>query len=191
MRTIDLARNRAITDAVVLSGDEDIRIGVQIAQSFGVRVHLLGIVPSRGSQSIQLLQESDTTTEWDRATVNKFLSIKAPVTATFGTAVGATVAPAVQTAAAVANATASTSGPTNSLLPLQPPTAGQLDKVAADLFSTLDSADVTALHTYLESQHGIPREFDGKLLARGRDAVGRDLDSQEKKYIRAKFRGLG
>jgi uncharacterized LabA/DUF88 family protein len=52
---IDLARNRAINDAVVLSGDEDIRIGVQIAQSFGVRVHLIGIIPSRGSQSIQLL----------------------------------------------------------------------------------------------------------------------------------------
>jgi uncharacterized LabA/DUF88 family protein len=60
---IDLARNHAITDALVLSGDEDIRIGVQIAQSFGVRVHLVGIIPSRGSQSIQLLQESDTTTE--------------------------------------------------------------------------------------------------------------------------------
>jgi uncharacterized LabA/DUF88 family protein len=48
---IDLARNHAITDSVILSGDEDIRIGVQIAQSFGVRVHLIGIVPSRGSQS--------------------------------------------------------------------------------------------------------------------------------------------
>ena len=29
---IELARNHAITDALVLSGDEDIRIGVQIAQ---------------------------------------------------------------------------------------------------------------------------------------------------------------
>src|SRR5438876_2610209 len=64
----------------MLSGDEDIRIGFQIAQSFGVRVHLVGIVPSRGSQSVQLLRESDTTTEWDAVTVSKFLSIKAPVT---------------------------------------------------------------------------------------------------------------
>jgi NYN domain len=83
---IDLARNRAITDAVMLSGDEDIRIGVQIAQSFGVRVHLVGIAPSRGSQSVQLLRESDTTTEWDAATVSKFLSIKAPAAAALAVA---------------------------------------------------------------------------------------------------------
>lgn len=43
---IELARLGAITDAVLMSGDEDVRIGVQIAQTFGVRVHLLGITPS-------------------------------------------------------------------------------------------------------------------------------------------------
>jgi len=73
---IELARNRAITDAVLLSGDEDVRIGVQIAQCFGVRVHLLGIVPSRGSQSQQLLREADTTAEWDAGTVATFLALR-------------------------------------------------------------------------------------------------------------------
>ena len=43
---IELARNHAITDALLLSGDEDVRIGVQIAQTYGVRVHLLGIQPA-------------------------------------------------------------------------------------------------------------------------------------------------
>lgn len=72
---IDLARNRAITDAVLLSGDEDVRIGVQIAQSFGVRVHLLGIAPSRGSQSLQLIYEADTTDEFTYEDVDAFMSI--------------------------------------------------------------------------------------------------------------------
>ena len=35
---VELSRNGAICDAVLLGGDEDLRIGVQIAQSFGVRV---------------------------------------------------------------------------------------------------------------------------------------------------------
>lgn len=70
---IELARNRAMSDAILMSGDEDVRIGVQIAQSFGVRVHLLGIQPSRGSQSLQLLQEADTTTEWGADVVARFL----------------------------------------------------------------------------------------------------------------------
>lgn len=36
---ITLARNRAMADAVLLTGDEDIRVGVQQAQEFGVKVH--------------------------------------------------------------------------------------------------------------------------------------------------------
>src|SRR5207302_6432887 len=61
---ITLARNRSMCDAILLSGDEDIRVGVQQAQEFGVRIHLLGIKPCRGSQSKLLLQEADTTHEW-------------------------------------------------------------------------------------------------------------------------------
>jgi uncharacterized LabA/DUF88 family protein len=73
---VELARNHAITDAILLSGDEDLRIGVQIAQSFGVRVHLIGIEPTRGSQSVSLLQEADTTTEWTEADIRTFLTIR-------------------------------------------------------------------------------------------------------------------
>ena len=70
---IALARNRAISDAVLVSGDEDLRVGVQQAQEFGVRVHLVGIKPSRGSQSLFLLQEADTTHEWSTAEISVFL----------------------------------------------------------------------------------------------------------------------
>ena len=51
-------------------------MGVQQAQEFGVRVHLVGIKPSRGSQSLSLLQEADTTHEWTEAEVASFLSCK-------------------------------------------------------------------------------------------------------------------
>lgn len=71
---IDLARNRAISDAVLLSGDEDTRIGVQIAQSFGVRVHLVGIATSSKNQSTALMQESDTTVKWEKAEIETFLA---------------------------------------------------------------------------------------------------------------------
>ncbi len=72
---IDLARNNAISDALILSGDEDIRIGVQIAQTFGVRVHLLGIKPARGSQSLELMQEADTRHEWPEEVVREFMTV--------------------------------------------------------------------------------------------------------------------
>ena len=72
---MELARNRAISDAVLLSGDEDVRIGVQRAQSFGVRVHLIGIAPTRKNQSLALMRESDTTTEWDSSETAGILEI--------------------------------------------------------------------------------------------------------------------
>lgn len=76
---VELARNHAIADAILLSGDEDVRIGVQIAQSFGVRIHLVGTEPSRGSQSRYLTQESDTTTEWSKVDIGEFLTLKPDV----------------------------------------------------------------------------------------------------------------
>ena len=75
----ELARNHAITDAVLVSGDEDVRVGVVLAQQFGVRVHLVGIHPARSNQARSLFQEADTTTEWDEATVRTFLSYSPPV----------------------------------------------------------------------------------------------------------------
>ncbi len=70
---ITLAQNGAIKDAILLTGDEDIRVGVQLAQTFGVRVHLLGIFPARSSQSNLLMQEVDTRSEWLREDVMQVL----------------------------------------------------------------------------------------------------------------------
>lgn len=57
---IELARNRAISDAVLISGDEDVRIGVEVAQSFGLRVHLLGMGNFERNVSRLLRMESDS-----------------------------------------------------------------------------------------------------------------------------------
>jgi uncharacterized LabA/DUF88 family protein len=56
-----LARHRAITDAVLIAGDEDMVPAVEAAQAFGVRVHLWGIEPPYGTnQAERLVWESDT-----------------------------------------------------------------------------------------------------------------------------------
>ena len=66
---IDLARNHSIADAILISGDEDVRVGVSLAQQFGVRVHLAGIEPARSNQSQSLVQEADSVSEWNLATI--------------------------------------------------------------------------------------------------------------------------
>lgn len=64
-----LARERAITDAFLLSGDEDLREGVRAAQDMGVRVTLIGIAtrnPAEFNQSRELSQEVDEVVQLSR-----------------------------------------------------------------------------------------------------------------------------
>lgn len=169
---IDLARNGAICDAILLSGDEDVRIGVQVAQSYGVRVHLIGVAPSRGSQSKQLRQEADTLTEWDAKTIAKFLNCRprpVPIAPTVATPGSAGVQP--------------------------PPTidsADTLAAVASELVQSLSALEIEGLRAYwATSQRGIPSEFDGKLLARSRARMGgQDLDHVQRKHVREHFSKL-
>ena len=56
-----LARDRALGEAFLLAGDEDLREGVKEAQDKGVRVTLIGISPEPGTrnQSQELVYETD------------------------------------------------------------------------------------------------------------------------------------
>jgi len=119
----ELARNHAITDAVLLSGDEDVRVGVVLAQQFGVRVHLVGIHPARSNQSRSLMQEADTTTEWDDTVVRTFLAYAPPIstaaaiTATANTGLDAVIEPMIAAMAPADLASLKTTLATNSQIP--------------------------------------------------------------------------
>jgi len=173
---IELARLGAICDAILLSGDEDVRVGVQIAQNYGVRIHLLGIAPSRGSQSKALLQEADTTSEWDAATVGKFLSLRS-----------------VPANGPVSAAAVVTPPPVGSAMPLSPKpgatpaAAADLQAVAKAFAVQLTDGDIKSLMSYWSTQRGVPPEFDRRLLAKSRDEIGRELDATERRFVRAEF----
>jgi uncharacterized LabA/DUF88 family protein len=74
-----LARHRAITDAVLIAGDEDMVPAVEAAQAYGVRVHLWGIEPPYGTnQAERLVWESDTVEVLDAAFLRPYFT-KNPV----------------------------------------------------------------------------------------------------------------
>ena len=161
---VELARNHAITDAVLLSGDEDVRIGVQIAQSFGVRVHLIGIEPSRGSQSRSLLQESDTTTEWSKSDLEEFLSVSSDAVFEASTdeeSLGQEFSSDRYTELA-------------------------MDQVIDELLASIDNIPASEVDEF--NRGDIPYAYDRILLIHSRGEVGRDLNSQEKRRLRVKFR---
>ncbi len=157
---IELARNHAISDAVLLSGDEDVRIGVQIAQTYGVRVHLLGIQPSsdnQGNQSRLLRQESDTSTEWRQSDIESFLAVR--------------------------HAQGSFGDQTNQRADEAPNATQRLDSVAADFLRARSPADLAALSA-LDVHEAIPAELDRMLLRDAADVLGRYLDSPERHHLR-------
>jgi uncharacterized LabA/DUF88 family protein len=88
-----LARHRAITDAVLIAGDEDMVPAVEAAQAYGVRVHLWGIEPPYGTnQAERLVWESDTVDVLDGAFLRPYFT-KNPVAVEAVRPDGTTVGP--------------------------------------------------------------------------------------------------
>lgn len=56
-----LARHHAVSDTILVAGDEDMVPAVEAAQAYGVRVHLWGVEPPYGTnQAERLVWEADT-----------------------------------------------------------------------------------------------------------------------------------
>ena len=76
-----LARHRAITDAILIAGDEDMVPAVEAAQAYGVLVHLWGVEPPFGTnQAERLVWESDTVEVLDRVFLEPYFSRQAVAT---------------------------------------------------------------------------------------------------------------
>lgn len=158
---IELARNRGISDALILSGDEDIRVGLQVAQTFGVRVQLVGVKPALGSQSPDLVAEADTHAELDEAQIAAMLTIKE-------------AKPKVE-ASAVDDGSPTDSDP--------------IGNMAHELIGGLSDGERTMLGEYINANRGaLPSEFDRPALAQLRDRLGRDVDDAERKAFRTAMR---
>ncbi|HVI09394.1 MAG TPA: NYN domain-containing protein [Candidatus Binatia bacterium] len=170
---IDLARNQSICDATIVTADTDVRIAVQIAQTFGVRVHLVGLEPSRVSQSPALRQEVDTVCEISKADVAKFLAV------------------------AAATPTKVYGGPGNP----SPPSLGTTPKTASvkSVSQVIEEAikrtagarsaqDIAQLKAALAGSPTVPTEYDRLLLANCRTLLQRDLTGEERREMRSAFK---
>jgi len=74
-----LSQERSIQRAVVLSGDEDLREGIEYAQDRGVRVALVGIdAGGDRSQSVELVRESDESLLLPESILDGMLERRAP-----------------------------------------------------------------------------------------------------------------
>jgi hypothetical protein len=161
---VNLSRNRAISDALIVSGDEDLRVGVQQAQEYGVRVHLLGVEAAdigemRGNQSAALQREVDTRHLLDAATLGRFLRRRefAEWTAPNG----------------------DSGEPQHNLARMQ--------ELAGEYAATLGTEQREQI-LQLPERTPLPHELDRELLSRASELLGRKLDETEKRTLRAALR---
>jgi uncharacterized LabA/DUF88 family protein len=102
-----LARHRAITDTILVAGDEDMVPAVEAAQAFGVRVHLWGVEPPYGTnQAERLVWESDTVQVLERGFIEPYFAPQ-PATVPASVAGHAGLPPRADTAATVPGITVS------------------------------------------------------------------------------------
>jgi len=162
----NLSRNRAMADAILVTGDEDIRAGVQQAQEFGVRVHLIGIAPARDNQSGFLVQEADSVRELGLPEVQRFLSVASP---------------SLPVSRPVSTLPSGASDSTAGAL-----VAESLEELAERVASELNREQMeAALNDSLSGP--LPSELDRRLLIAGSRLTGNTLTLLEKRRIRAAF----
>jgi len=180
---IDLARNQSICNATVVTGDGDVRIAVQIAQSFGVRVHLIGLEPSRASQSVLLRQEADTVHEITKADVSRFLA--APALVPLEVALPAAFPELTDPQQAAPITTQEAGGSKNEA----PKSLDQiLEGAIQRTVSTVSPEDVRRLSAALAASNQVPTEYDRRLLGTCRTLLGRDLTGDERREMRTAFK---
>ena len=206
---MELARNHAISDALLLSGDEDLRLGVHLAQSFGVRVHLLGIAPARESQSSGLRRDADTTSEWTEGVMRSLVGFR-EIEPTSATTAPEPSSSSIASAAVLPNAeplptlkatvpqpvvrepaseealrllvARGLNGDTRRTDPID-----ELKRVARQIASRLTTYERTEVIEELSLDMGIPHFWDKQLLTIGGDAVGGELEIWQKRLLRDAF----
>lgn len=141
---IELARNRAVVDAVLLSGDEDLRVGMQIAQSFGLRVHLWGAGNTAQNVSRSLRMEADSFAEIDNEWfVRNFEHVVVPG---FDNAAGEE--PSVFLEAVE-----------------DEPLHSAADRVSRELLADLDARGIEQLRAVFKIGQTVPLNYDRRLIA--------------------------
>ncbi|WP_298292943.1 NYN domain-containing protein [Thiomonas sp.] len=168
---IELARNRAISDAVVVTGDEDLRIAFQVAQSFGVKVHILAAGDPTKNVSPSLQMEADSVTALDSAWFGSHFDLISPA----------------QTASPPAGAqTGPSSKPILASQAINLETAAA--SVIAEMLAPITQDQLALLVTHVTTQRTIPPEFDRPFIAKVSAALsGQRLTGDEKRHIRGQF----
>ncbi|MEX8497176.1 MAG: NYN domain-containing protein [Leptothrix ochracea] len=165
---IELARNGAIADAVLISGDEDLHIAIQLAQSFGVRVHILAAGDPTKNVSPSIQMDADSVRSLSSEWLAQHLHRHEPQEGTFS----------------------EVSNPGQGTDPSAPNESMPLEEAAELITEELLSAtpeQLVPLQAHFQFNQVVPPEFDRKLIAKTSRLLGRQFSGEDMRRIRGIF----
>jgi len=163
------AHHRNISDAWLVTGDDDLRGGLLVAQELGVRIHLLGLGDRENhNQARSLLLDADSSYLWERSEVDSWMEVRATIDE------------------------ADPEDGEGEVEPLYPKLADDSDINEAALTIALDfstSMDCDELEEIIESwsvaRQGIPPRYDKPLIWRFVQQWPHEVGATEKRAVRS------
>ena len=178
-----LARERAISDAYLLSGDEDLREGVKAAQDMGVRVTLVGVstVGDGWNQSRELVNEADEVMTLSKQDLAPFIECSpteaSPTESSSDSPVGSR--PGVEMNVPRSESSDSGGNPMSTVQTAAARFAGEW----------LVSATPDDVASVLQGKPLLPADLDSALLRSLERSAGGSLYERENEYLRRAARG--
>lgn len=183
---INLTQQKAITHALLITGDSDITPGVVAAQGMGLRAHLLSL-GSAAATSPYLAAEADFKRSWGIVEASTFASAVAPARS------AATIPTMVAVSSGVTASVAATPQvAASAVVALIAETAAGLAPCALAAYKQMQSGSMaTQLAAIAGTKTGaLPPDIDKCLLTVARGLLGRSLLASEKPTLREEFRKL-
>jgi hypothetical protein len=165
---IELARNGAIADAVLISGDEDLHIAIQLAQSFGVRVHILAAGDPTKNVSPSIQMDADSVRSLSADWLSQHLHRHEPQE--------------TQPQELGNHGASPESSPQNESMPLEE--AAEL--ITEELLHATPE-QLVPLQAHFQFNQVVPPEFDRKLIAKTSRLLGRQFSGEDMRRIRGIF----
>lgn len=186
---IELATNHAISDAMIVTGDGDLAIGIELSQRRGIRVAVLGVeelsmgVPH--SQSAEVTDVADRAIRIGAADLSPYLSYVPKATAS--SQPQSSAIPPLTPPSQASNLAAQTTVVT-SVQPPQPPQPVSLATLVGQFVSSKQPALDPS--TTITDQGRVDPAIDRELMFFVLTGLGRGLTGQEKTQARLELRTL-
>ena len=178
---IELSRKGAISDALIVARNDTLRHGIEVSQSYGVRIHMLEVFAREDAKFSWLRTDTDTSRSWGSDVLDRFLYLnELPAES-----------PNFSTPLRTQRHSFETSAPflaRRTEPAVSDETVDSIHAVVKDYIEELYDDELESCLSYWRTGRGVPNNYDKSLLFECRNVLDRNLSENERQVMRNSFR---